>query len=80
MTLKPRRARAVPILAASLAALGIAGAYPYVELLADHGLAEACRRQPALIGGVNVYDGKLTCKAVAEALANKPPKKRLVTR
>ena len=41
--------------------------YPYVELLADHGLAEACRRQPALIGGVNVYDGKLTCKAVAEA-------------
>lgn len=41
--------------------------YPYVELLADHGLAEACRRLPALAGGVNVHDGKLTCPAVAEA-------------
>src|SRR6059058_6332487 len=27
--------------------------YRYVELLADHGLAEACRRQPALVGGIN---------------------------
>ncbi len=41
--------------------------YRYVELLADHGLAEACRRQPALKGGINVMDGQLTCKAVAEA-------------
>ena len=41
--------------------------YHYVELLADHGLAEACRRQPALAGGINVMDGRLTCKAVAEA-------------
>src|SRR5260221_4004054 len=40
---------------------------PYVELLADHGLAEACRRQPALLGGINVKDGKVTHKAVAEA-------------
>src|SRR2546422_1200346 len=39
----------------------------YIELLADNGLAEACRRQPALLGGINVMNGKLTCKAVAEA-------------
>jgi alanine dehydrogenase len=41
--------------------------YRYIELLADLGLEEACERQPALVGGVNVIDGKLTCKAVAEA-------------
>lgn len=41
--------------------------YPYVELLADHGLAEACRRQPALASGINVQDGRLTCQAVATA-------------
>lgn len=39
----------------------------YIELLADHGLREACERQPALIGGINVIDGRLTCKAVGEA-------------
>src|ERR1041385_6768944 len=39
----------------------------YIELLADHGLEEACTRQPALRGGINVRDGKLTIKAVAEA-------------
>ncbi|PYK99789.1 MAG: alanine dehydrogenase [Verrucomicrobia bacterium] len=39
----------------------------YIELLADHGLAEACHRMPALAGGVNVMNGKVTCKAVAEA-------------
>ena len=41
--------------------------YRYLELLADCGLREACERQPALIGGLNVIDGKLSCKAVAEA-------------
>src|SRR5437867_5769382 len=41
--------------------------YRYIELLADHGLAEACQRQPALRGGINVMNGSLTCKAVAEA-------------
>ncbi len=41
--------------------------YPFVELLADHGLKEACRRQPALRGGINVMAGKVTCAAVAEA-------------
>ncbi|MDB6121986.1 MAG: alanine dehydrogenase [Pedosphaera sp.] len=42
--------------------------YRYIELLADLGLAEACQKQPALIGGLNVMDGKVTHKAVADAL------------
>jgi alanine dehydrogenase len=41
--------------------------YRYVQLLADLGLDEACKKQPALIGGINTRDGKLTCRAVAEA-------------
>jgi alanine dehydrogenase len=41
--------------------------YRYVELLADLGLDEACKKQAALIGGINTRDGKLTCRAVAEA-------------
>ncbi len=41
--------------------------YRYIELLADHDLAEACQRQPALLGGINVINGKVTHKAVADA-------------
>jgi len=41
--------------------------YRYVELLADLGLEEACKQQPALVGGINTLDGKLTCRAVADA-------------
>lgn len=41
--------------------------YRYFEWVADYGLAEACQRQPALRGGINVMNGKLTQKAVAEA-------------
>jgi len=41
--------------------------YHYVELLADLGLEGACKKQPALIGGINTRDGRLTCQAVAEA-------------
>ncbi|HXA09757.1 MAG TPA: alanine dehydrogenase [Chthoniobacterales bacterium] len=41
--------------------------YRYVELLADLGLKEACERQPALTGGINTMDGRLTHRAVAEA-------------
>lgn len=41
--------------------------YRYVELLADLGLEGASKRQPALIGGINTRDGRLTCQAVAEA-------------
>jgi alanine dehydrogenase len=39
----------------------------YIEILADSGLAEACRREPALRSGINVMTGKLTCAAVAAA-------------
>jgi len=41
--------------------------YRYIELIADYGLAEACGKQAALLGGINVTNGKLTCQAVAEA-------------
>jgi alanine dehydrogenase len=40
---------------------------PYVEAIADHGLAEAVARDPALGRGVNVVDGKITYEPVAEA-------------
>jgi alanine dehydrogenase len=40
---------------------------PYVEAIADHSLAEAVARDPALARGVNVLDGKITYEAVAEA-------------
>ena len=40
---------------------------PYVEAIADHGLAEAVARDPALAQGVNVLGGKVTYEAVAEA-------------
>jgi alanine dehydrogenase len=41
--------------------------YRYLEMLADLGLAEACQRQPAIIGGINVMNGKITHRAVADA-------------
>jgi alanine dehydrogenase len=41
--------------------------FRYIELLADAGLAEACQRQPALLGGVNAIRGSLGCEAVAHA-------------
>src|SRR2546429_3760331 len=41
--------------------------YRYIELLADHGLAEACRRLSALAGGINVINGQIACPAVADA-------------
>src|SRR5215204_403382 len=40
---------------------------PYVEAIADQGLAAAVARDKALAGGVNVIDGKVTYEAVAEA-------------
>jgi alanine dehydrogenase len=40
---------------------------PYVEEIADHGLAEAVARDRALAHGVNVLHGKVTYEAVAEA-------------
>jgi alanine dehydrogenase len=40
---------------------------PYVESIADHGLADAVGRDRSLAHGVNVLDGKITHEAVAEA-------------
>jgi alanine dehydrogenase len=42
--------------------------YRYIETLADLGLEEAIHRHHGLLGGINIMDGKVTCKAVAEAL------------
>jgi alanine dehydrogenase len=41
--------------------------YPYIETLAELGLADACRKFDGLAAGVNVHAGKLTCDAVAKA-------------
>jgi alanine dehydrogenase len=41
--------------------------YRYLEMLADHGVDEACQKNPALIGGINVKGGQITYKAVADA-------------
>jgi alanine dehydrogenase len=41
--------------------------YRYIELLADDELAEACKKQPALVSGINIMNGKPTHKAIAEA-------------
>jgi alanine dehydrogenase len=41
--------------------------YRYIEMLADLGLAEACQKQPAIVGGINVMNGLVTYKAVADA-------------
>jgi alanine dehydrogenase len=41
---------------------------PYVVALADHGIAEAARRDPGLRLGIDVAGGHVTHKAVAEAV------------
>ena len=41
--------------------------YRYIQLLADHGLEGACEKQPALHGGINTRNGKLTIAEVAAA-------------
>jgi alanine dehydrogenase len=41
--------------------------YRYIELLADLGLEEACERQPAIASAINIMNGNVTHKAVAEA-------------
>jgi alanine dehydrogenase len=40
---------------------------PYVEAIAEHGLAEAVARDKALASGVNVLEGKITYEPVADA-------------
>lgn len=39
---------------------------PYVTALADKGWKKACKEDPALAAGLNVVDGKVTFKAVAD--------------
>ncbi len=41
--------------------------YRFIELLADLGLTEACRRNSALVSGINVMEGRIHNQAVAEA-------------
>ncbi len=41
--------------------------HSYIEMLADHELAEACRRHPALVGGINIMNGQLAYEPVAQA-------------
>ena len=41
---------------------------PYVLALADHGVAEAARRDPGLAMGINVIGGRVTHPAVAESV------------
>ena len=52
---------------------------PYVVALADHGIAEAARRDPGLRLGINVAGGHVTHKAVAEAVGMEyvPPEEAL---
>lgn len=40
---------------------------PYALRLADMGWRQACKADPGLAEGVNIVDGKITFKGVAEA-------------
>jgi len=40
---------------------------PFVEAIADYGIRDAIARDPALARGVNIWEGRLTYEAVAEA-------------
>ena len=41
--------------------------YRYIELLADCGLEEACQKRPALMNGLNVMNGQVVYRTVADA-------------
>lgn len=41
--------------------------FPFLQLLADHGLDEACVLRPSLTGGINVRGGKIVNEVVAAA-------------
>jgi alanine dehydrogenase len=45
--------------------------FPYLLLLANHGLENACERRPALKKGVNTYNGYVTHAGVAESQGRK---------
>jgi alanine dehydrogenase len=40
---------------------------PWIQLIADKGVAAACTTRPELLGGINTLAGNITCKPVAEA-------------
>jgi alanine dehydrogenase len=40
---------------------------PYVLKIADQGLEEAARKDSSIMTGINIIDGKITYRAVAEA-------------
>jgi alanine dehydrogenase len=40
---------------------------PWIQLIADKGVAAACNTRPELLGGINTLAGNITCKPVAEA-------------
>lgn len=40
---------------------------PYALELANNGLEKACKKNPALLKGLNVYKGRIACREVAEA-------------
>lgn len=44
---------------------------PHIMAIADHGIVDAARRDPALARGVNVMEGKVTRQEVAEATGNR---------
>jgi alanine dehydrogenase len=44
---------------------------PYLLELANHGLEQACRENPAIREGLNTYRGHLTCPGVAESQGRK---------
>ena len=41
--------------------------YRYIEIIADHGMPGAFKRDPNLLGGLNLFDGRVTHRAVADA-------------
>jgi alanine dehydrogenase len=45
-----------------------AATLPYLLELADQGVKNALLQNPALMKGLNTFDGKLTCKSAAESL------------
>ncbi|TFG62961.1 MAG: alanine dehydrogenase [Spirochaetales bacterium] len=52
---------------------------PYGLLIAEAGIEEACRKSPALLKGLNIYDGTCVYPAVAQAfnLSYTPPERLL---
>ncbi len=41
--------------------------HPWIQLIADKGVADACKVRHELLGGINTRAGKYTCKPVASA-------------